>query len=414
MSITVDLVCDILSPSGYSAHARELVKALHPVVDLKIVESKHDRMSVQVSEDELRLYKDLARKTRAPQVRIQFETPEFFKPQEGVFNIGFTQWETTRIPDTDLKGEPRLNWVKQMNKMNAMWTSCHMAKKAFVDSGVTVPVDVVQGPIDTDFYRPRLPELDIRDIVIDREGNVIPREKRVPVVAMIAQWTMRKNIEAFLITMLSMFNAGEVIVLLKTYGSSMEDPDQVAMVRERVGALVKLVGNPTPPQVSLITHKMTDAEIAALYSSIDIYVNTSRGEGFCMPLTQAMASECFPISCAFSAPADYIRGRLREGYIDCERGRNSPNGLSVGYTLAPAVGMSYTPWYRHTQMWGDIDRKGLGDAVRWAIDLRAQKRGSYDSICRAARETVVSEMSTPQVGLRVLEILRKYFEPSPA
>lgn len=407
--IPVDLVCDIASPSGYSAHAREVVRALEPVVDLRIVDSKHDRMTIDLPSEQSLLYKRLAAKTRHPKVRIQFETPEFFRPLPGVLNIGFTQWETTRIPDTDLNGEPRLNWVKQMNHMGMMWTSCQMARKAFIDSGVKVPVEVFNGPIDTTFYQPRLPELDLQDIVIDAAGQVIPREKRPPVVCMVAQWTMRKNIEAFLISLLARFKRNEICILLKTYGATI-DPAQSKMVRDRVDGLIKAVGNPDTPTVLVVTEKLTDEEMASLYSSVDIYVNTSRGEGFCMPLVQAMASECFPISCGFSAPHDYIRGPLAtsmSGIPLVVEGSHGMNGLLVNYTLAPAVGMAHIPWYRFDQSWGDIDREGLASAVKLALKLRKDFPETYGAIRKNARLTVVEKMSPAPIGQAMLKVLEE-------
>jgi glycosyltransferase involved in cell wall biosynthesis len=400
--ISVDLVCDILSPSGYSAHARELVKALDPVVDLRIVDRKHDRQTVSVDYEQGQLYKRLMAKARVPKVRIQFETPEFFQPSASVFNIGFTQWETTRIPDTDLGGEERMNWVKQMNRMNAMWTSCSMAAKAFKDSGVTVPVSVFSGPVDPEFYRPRLPELDLQDIVISREGAVIPRDQRPPVVGMMAQWTKRKNIEGFLVTMLSRFQRDEVAVVLKTYGSSM-DASQGKMVRERVDMLVKSVGNPNPPKILVLTEQLSEEEIASFFSSIDIYVNTSRGEGFCMPLVQAMASECFPISNGFSAPADYLRGAMVYTMKHEPLADRRMNGIPIPYTLAPVFGMNYVPWYRYDQSWGEIGLDSLADAVRLAVRWRKEKPESYRAVCQNARQTVIDRMSPKAIGEAMLK-----------
>lgn len=406
MSIPVDLVCDYTSPSGYGTHAREVIKALEPFVDLRLVNSRHDRMEVDFPEAEAAKYKRLTDKTRTPKVRIQFETPEHFHPQPGVFNIGFTQWETTRIYDQDFRGNARFNWVKQMNTMQAMWTSCQMAKKAFADSGVTVPTSVFTGPMDTTFYQPKLPELDLHDIVINsKDGSIIPRDQRPPVVGMIAQWTMRKNIEAFIITMLSRFKRGEIIVVLKTYASSM-DEGQTRVVRERVDSLIKTVNNPDAPYVLMITDNLTDAQIAALYSSFDFYVNTSRGEGFCMPLVQAMASECFPISCGFSAPADYIRGSLARSMSGIPLVSNSEhgmNGILVNYTLAPAVGMHQVPWYKHDQSWGVIDQEDLANSVKLAMKMRADFPESYEQVCRNARRTVVEKMSPAVIGAAMFQ-----------
>lgn len=394
--IAVDLCCDVRSPSGYSAHARELIRAIHPLVDLKIVDHKHDRKDVDLSPEDLDLFRELADKDRQAQIRIQFETPEFFDPKPGVINLGFTQWETTKIVSRDLQGNPQLNWVKQMNRMDGMWTGCTMAAKSFKDSGVTVPVDVIHGPIDVGLYRPGLEELPIADVNVDPSTKEwIPREERPVVLGMVAQWTLRKNIDGFLIPVLSRFKRDEVTILLKTYGSVIDDEADNERVMAMVQNIRKLVDNPDAPRVVLVLSKLTDEEVARLYASMDIYVSTSRGEGLCMPLAQAMASEVYPIACGFSAPADYV---------------DATNGLFVKYTLRPAVGMRYTPWYEYDQDWADVDQGHLVECIRYALKAKREMPGLWDQARKAARRTIETKMAHEATGKRALKLLEAALE----
>lgn len=394
--IKVDLHCDIASPSGYSAHARELVKAMDPVCDLRIIDHKHDKDSVSVKAEEAKLIKDLMAKDRKPDVRIQFETPEFFKPEAGVVNIGFTQWETSRIPDTENipgteRTEARFNWVAQMNKMDVMWTSCDYARCAFMESGVTVPIERVQGPVDTEFYQPRTEEMPLEDLVVMNDLPV-PRNERPVCLGMIAQWTPRKGVDDFLVCALSRFDRDEVTILLKTYGGDFSDREQAACVQE-VKKLRKMVRNPRAPRIVLITHKLTDMDISRLYNTMDIYVNPSKGEGLCMPLVQAMASEVVPVSNRFSAPSDYI--------VD------QHNGFSVNYTLEPAVYQPYSPWYRYDQDWGRIDVKDLENNIRAAISVKHNEPRAWARMKQCARKTIVDNMSTTVVGKHINKLLEE-------
>jgi len=406
--IAVDLITDVASPSGYSAHGREVIKALHPYVDLRIIDHKCNPLSVELTPEEQTLFAKLQSKTRPPQVRIQFETPEWFDPREGVVNIGFTQWETTRIPDDDINGNARYNWVKQMNRMDMMWSSCNLALKAFKDSGVTTPAYLVQGPMDTDLYRPGHEELPLEGIVY-RQDEYVPRSKRPMVVGMMAQWQERKNVEAFLYTMLSRFTKDEVIILVKLNGTVMDD-HQARIIEERLNQVRGWVKNPNGPDIVAITQKLTDLQIAQWFNSVDVICNTSRGEGFCMPLVQGMASECFPISCGFSAPADYIQdvGAIYEGDPAFETG----NGFLVDYTLEPCMGVSGSAWYTYKQDWAHVDCADLAQKVRIALEVRKNKPELWNQITQNARSYVIENMSHAAMGHRMTSLIEDAVDKS--
>jgi len=413
--IAVDLITDVASPSGYSAHGREVIKALHPYVDLRIIDHKCNRLSVDLTPEENELFAVLQSKTRDPQVRIQFETPEWFDPQNSMVNIGFTQWETTRIPDEDIQGNPRYNWVKQMNRMDEMWSSCSLGIRAFQDSGVTIPGHVVQGPMDTQLYRPGHEELPLEGIVF-KEDKYVSRSERPVVVAMMAQWQERKNVEAFLYTMLSRFKKGEIVILLKAYGSTMDDA-QGTIVEERVNQVRGWVGNPNAPDVVVITQKLTDLEIARFFNSVDIYVNTSRGEGFCMPLVQAMATECFPVSCGFSAPADYIKSPHEPAFAEelgaaLKHQAEDVNGFLVNYTLEPVMGVKGSAWYTYKQDWATIDCDDLQKKVHVARNLRETKHSHWDTVRQNARKYVQEHMSHEVIGKHMAKLIEGACERS--
>ena len=370
MAKNVELVGDFFSPSGYSNHARQLVKALKDVCSLKIVDRKHDLETVVMDKDTILLMNSLARvEFGKPDVRIQFETPEFFDPVPGVYNIGFTQWETDRIPSTDKLNNARFNWVKQMNKMDAMWTSSRSAASAFIASGVRCQIHVVHGPVDTEMYRPDLPELPLYELN-QRNGKFIPREERPAVVGCVGQWVYRKNINGFLETMFAGFDQDEVVILLKTYTDRM-DGNQKNRCIDEIEGIRKRVGNPKAPRVVLVTEKLTDEAMARLYASMDFYVNPSRGEGYCLPLAQAMACGVVAVSTAATAPLDYIEDGV--------------NGFLVDVSIDRAVSPTPHPWIDYNQRWAVMNQSHLEAIIS---DCLSMGGGDLKKIADAGRRTM--------------------------
>lgn len=409
--IAVDLIGDIYSPSGYSAHNRELATALEPYVDLRTIDRKHDAVNIDMPLDRFEFFQKLSSKTRDPQVRIEFHTPEFYEPKEGVVNIGFTQWETTGIYDQDTvwnyRGNPepatgeRFNWVKQMNRMDMIFTACNTAKDAFVDSGVTTPVHVIPGPMDTEYYKPGIEENSLFDLNIDRQTKEwIPRSERPVVIGCIAQWTIRKNLEALITAVLSRFKREEVTLLLKVYGGRAGDRRESERLYDKVRRMRNIVNNRDAPRIVMVTENLTDQQVANLYHSMDIYCSTSRGEGYCMPIVQAMSSGVVPVSCAFSAPGDYI-----EHYNGLYHGGDS--GFLVDYTLAPAVGQTHTPWYTHKQDWGEVDVGDLIKQLKSAIDTKAKKPEVWKKLQDNARDTVIRRMSHDVIAQRATHLIEQ-------
>lgn len=384
--IRIDLLTDIDSPSGYSNHARELVRSLAPICDLRIIDHKHDRMTVPIPKDLTAIVSHARSNERPADVRIQFETPEFYRPEPGCRNIGFVQWETTRIPDTDHNGDPRLNWVKQMNLMDEIWTSASQSIEAFKASGVTVPIHLVLGPIDTFLYTPQGADLPIKGLVV-KDDCRIDKKDRPLTVGIVAQWTKRKNIEGSLIPLLARFKHDEIAIVIKTYLSDMRSQQQKQMIIDQLKNIRAAVNNPNAPSINLIAEQMSDADMSCLYRTFDVVLNTSRGEGFHMPTAYGMACGAVPITCGFSATGDYV---------------NSDNGYVIPYTLAPVVGMKHNPWYRSNQWWAEVDQHAVAELVRAAMKA---KGNDLQLKAQASIKTAREFLSTDAVSRRLQKLL---------
>lgn len=392
---------DIDSPSGYSFHARQFVKSLLLIeeVDLKIEQRKHDSATVPFSPAEEELYRSLTSKEwTKPDILIHFETPEFYEPIEGAYNIGFTMWETTRIPCNNMDGQPRLNWVHQMNRMSEIWTASSDAKLAFEQTGVEVPVSVFNGPVDTDFHRPGLPELPIRDLTVTASGEEIPRKDRPFVIGFMGQWTKRKNIEDWLLWLMSQYKKDEVVGLLKTYGSHL-DQEQTRQVHGRITlARQQIRSDHEGAGITLITNKLTDEQIARWFQTPDMYVSFSRGEGYALPVVQAMASGCIIAHTAYGGPRDYIRGFENPG---------ARNGFLINCCLEPVTGMTYNPWYRADQWWARADLSHATTIVQKVMEMDEEDR---QQLRDEARKSAVAQCSVPAIAKAVAERLAELYD----
>lgn len=385
----VEFVTDIDSPSGYSKFARDFIYALHEYggdLKVKIITNKHDRTTIPLNDWWMEHLPKFLNQTGVPDVRMHIETPEFYRPATNVVNVGFTFWETDRIPSEPRAGEPpwpdqRCNWVRQMNMMSEIWTSASFAVDSFVDSGVKVPVNVIGIPIEqveTD------EEIRIRNVNVDMGDRPIPVNERPFVIGSCAQWTWRKNLDELIIAVASEFRADEAVLVLKTYGAAQNTPTEEQRIHDRAIAVRNTTGLKNSPRIVLVQDTLSDQEMARFYNSLDMFVMPSRGEGFCIPAAQAMLHEIPVLSTGWSAMTDYIR--------------HEETGWLIDYTMEPVYGMPHIPWYRPDQNWARINVRDLMRTMREVYNLIREEAPLIERVTTDAKSEIKNRFSYHTIG----------------
>jgi len=406
----LELITDIDSPSGYSAFARSFGEALyHAGVELKLSPSKHDKTTIPLNKFWSENIKKFASVAEAPDVRMHIETPEFFRMIPGIKNIGFVFWETSRIPGGQRMGEPgvppNFDWVRQMNMMDEIWTSAESAIDAFKSSGVKVPIRNVGIPLE---FLESTEELLISGVTVDEGGRKIPRDKRRIVIGSVAQFNFRKNIEDLIISVCSEFRSHEVTLLLKTYGSSQNDPQQEEAIKNRVLGLKQAVGWKDIPQVVLVQNTLSDTDMRKLYNSMDMFVTCTRGEGFCIPAAQAMGSGVPTVCTGWSAMMDFVIGEA--GSYGVGSTDEPQTGWPINYQLEPVYGMPFIPWYRPDQRWARIDMDHLMQVMRRIYDGIKSDDPSISTIARQGAARVREQYAPDVIGSLGRKLLEQAIE----
>ncbi len=151
----------------------------------------------------------------------------------------------------------------------------------------------------------------------------------------------------------SAFPRKGVDVLLRAYFATFSGSDEVTLVlktfpnpHNRVGQLLEELraGHVDPPDVRWIDRDLEDAELDALYGLADCYVHAARGEGFGLPVAEAMLADVPVIAVAHGGLADFVSDRT---------------AVTVPFTLAPAE----THLAIEGSEWAEPDGEALGAAM---------------------------------------------------
>ncbi len=183
----------------------------------------------------------------------------------------------------EVTGLPR-EWVDGCNAMDEVWVPASFNVDTFRHSGVRVPIRVMPFGVDIDYFNP--------DITGFRPST------RFTFLS-VFEWGERKAPDLLLRAYVDEFKDSEDVLLLL----SVFNRDPTIDVETEIA---KLELPPGPPVVVMVNPRFPDHQMGALYRSADCFVLPTRGEGWGMPVLEAMACGLPAIATAWSGPADFL------------------------------------------------------------------------------------------------------------
>ncbi len=268
-------------PTGYAISSRELACALDRQsvhVAYKYVYGPgtvFPRSEPEASENYV-INVIRARPLNSRRIQVIYGQGDVFRSNFGTYKIGFTMLETDRIP---------AEWVRQANLMDEVWVPSSFNKRTFLDSGVTRPIHIIPLGVDPNYFNPGI------------AGHPLTGAYTF---LSIFEWGERKMPELLLRAFNDEFRSDEPVVLV----CKVLNVDPGVNVRDQVAAL-GLEARGGRIHLSL-NHIVPTYQLGSLYRSADCFVLTTRGEGWGMPVTEAMACGLPVIATDWSAHCDFM------------------------------------------------------------------------------------------------------------
>ena len=304
--------------SGYGSAARNNILALHKAgVEIQAVATTFERAHPDLGEAG-KLLQSLARPLEKLDARIVHLTPDLWasalKDKPKLPTIGYAVWEASKIPPL---------WTAEINThVQELWVPSRHNVEAFKASGVTVPVYCVPHCFEAPTVEPG--------------PRILPESDHYRFLS-IFQWIERKGPGPLLKTYLSEFNANDkVSLVLKTYIKDGGDEER-AQIKGWINELKAGLRRASYPRIELITRTLSSAEMNRLHRECDCFVLLHRGEGFGIPIAEAMLAEKPVIVTGYGGPEDFV-----------------PPEQRVEYSLTPCYGMPW-PQYSGDMWWAEPD-----------------------------------------------------------
>ena len=401
-----------LSMSGYGEQTRYMLDAIRDRqdIDLYLVNINWGKSNhVSAFDDRSTWIKELIAKTvRTHQsnknfsydVSIQVTIPNEWENIAPV-NIGYTAGiECDRVSPV---------WIEKGNMMNKIITISEHSKNAYLKTKYDVakkdsPNEVISSyelttPIEhigycTRNFEPSTEELDIS---FDTKFNFLT----------ISQFGPRKNLQTLLTSFLEKYKDNkDVGLVVKTHTMNTCVMDKY-LTRKAFKPILDKYKN-RKCKVYLLHGEMTEQQMTSLYQRSDIhaYITTTHGEGFGLPIFEAVCNGLPVIAPDFSGHVDFLYTNVKErkkvkGILETREVRK-PLFCKIPHSMKP-VGKEAV-WkgvIEQGSMWAYCDMP----AVATAMDKVLKNYGMYKKWANQLRDNVLDEFSKSKMYKKFNELL---------
>ncbi|MGD1066873.1 MAG: glycosyltransferase, partial [Vulcanimicrobiaceae bacterium] len=281
-----------LGVSGYATASRNLLLGLRSLgVDAAWQAEWGDVAAEAVDPDEAARLLRLA-KTGRPDDPVMLYRPATNADGTAFFEIyrerrtrapvvACTMFETDALPQ---------RWPSVLNTCEQVWVPSTFNRRTFAEHGVDAErLRVVPIGLDMWSYDP------------DGERGPLP-ERRTTAFLSAFEWSERKGTDVLLRAWAHAFRPSDDVVLYLRTGTESEHAETVL---QDALAATRLRREDLAPIV-LLHAALSQAAYRALIRSIDVFVLTSRGEGFCIPMLEAMALGKPVIGTVYGGSSDFL------------------------------------------------------------------------------------------------------------
>ena len=279
--------------------------------------------SIQKNKD---FYTSLDNYSGSTDIDFYLQPPPWSRHKSSKYKIGYFYWEADTLPHS---------WVKKINQVDEIWAPCVMVKNACRKAGFKGPLKVVHTPgLEFEKEEP---------LSLELNNNFVLNDKYFKFYS-IFQWHFRKGFDILLHAYYSTFSEDDNVVLILKVNPLNIGKYTLDGIKSDI-AKIKKAYKKKHPLIYLSAELVSAQDISSIHYMGDCYVAPHRGEGWGMPIFDAMHAGSHIITTPY--------GGITDHFTD-----NSSNLLKFKKT--PVRNMEWSPFYNPRQMWAEPSTSNLG------------------------------------------------------
>lgn len=265
--------------------------------------------------------------SRPARVEVRHQWPPDWRPPRQGAWVAMQPWEFGGLPD---------EWVRNLELVDEVWCYTSYVRDCFVASGVPAEkLRVIPLGVDTNRFTPDGPRYPLRTTKSTK-------------LLFLGGTIQRKGIDVLLDAYTSTFGPNDdVCLVVKSTGA-----DTVYRNRNADERIRTLACESSMPAIELITDDLSPEEIAALYRACDALVHPYRGEGFGLPIAEAMACALPVVVTDHGAARDFC---------------DADTAFLLPATVVPVPLEGGLPASRTGYWWAEPDTVALRDLLRRVV-----------------------------------------------
>jgi len=352
-------------PTGFAQAARGYIKGLtHHKVKVAYNYLKGTNEEETESDDDVvnaicEYHGDL----NMPQV-IWAQAP-YFNKNSGKYKIGHCEFEGDTVP---------ASWIDYVNQMDEVWVPTNWDREKFRKAGATCPIYVFAQGIDKDYFHPDLSPMRFE---VKQSFKFICN----------AAWDPRKNLPNLIKAFKLEFTQDEdVCLIIKTMNIGLGGD-----IKEQLEGMTY---DKDSGQVYVKEEVFKKEELGTFYTAGDCFVLPTHGEGWGLPVFEALACGIPVITTDWGALQETLRDENGEPYAGC-------------HLLRYQKALTDTPYmYLQNNRWAEPSIPHLMETMRYVFDHKEEEKQKARETSKIIRQKYCWESVTEPIKERLAEIYR--------
>lgn len=236
------------------------------------------------------------------------------------YKIGYFYWEADKLP---------AQWKAGLNTVNEIWAPCNLVKTACQSAGFRGKIRVVPTPAEEW-------NTDKKIIIPAKFSDEYMLSNDVFKFYSIFQWNERKGYRELLNSYYKTFTKNDKVVLIIKTNPLNINGNTKEKIKYEILEIKRRLNQAYYAPIYLIDDFIQEDQMRALHMTADCYVSPHHGEGWGMPIHDAMLAGKQVITTKFGGITEYL---------------DDNSAHIIEHTTGPVTNMAWSPLYSDKQNW---------------------------------------------------------------